>query len=356
MVCGFGRAASAHPLDIGYLRVDANEQAVTASLDLDVNAAALLLGIDADKLDVATLHARATELSTVTFGSSPLATETGPCTWSGATAELRNRTVTLVDTAHCPPKLHSLRWTLPFVTRVSTTFQLLVKIRMFDVEHVAIVDRAKTSFEVSGASATIGFIAFVKTGVEHIGVAPDQWRTNDGGWKLPDGIDHIMFLLALMLSGGRLIQLIGIASGFTLGHSITLALSALNVVRPPSSVIEPLIALSIAFVAGEAIVDLHRGGKFHKHRWKVASCFGLIHGFGFANALNDLDLSAGDMLKALFGYNLGVELGQLAIVLVTAPVILVLQRYPRVHPWVVRVGAACIFTAGMYWFLQRLTT
>ena len=151
-----------------------------------------------------------------------------------------------------------------------------------------------------------------------------------------------------MLAGGGLLRILGIVSGFTLGHSITLALSALHVVRPPASLIEPLIALSIAFVAAEAFL-----GKFEGHRWKVASCFGLIHGFGFASALNQLDLSTGDLVSALFGYNLGVELGQVTIVLVAAPVILHLQRHLRYH-LIVRGLAAVICLAGIYWFFQRL--
>jgi hypothetical protein len=197
------------------------------------------------------------------------------------------------------------------------------------------------------ATRAIGLAAFVWTGIEHIGAAPSEWR-GPAGWKLPDGVDHILFLLALMLAGGTLTRILGIVSGFTLGHSITLALSALHVVRPPAQLIEPLIALSIAFVAAEAFA-----GRFEGHRWKVASCFGLIHGFGFATALNQLELSTGELARALFGYNLGVELGQVAIVLIAAPVILHLQRHRRYHP-VVRGLAAMIFVAGIVWFVQRL--
>jgi len=187
----------------------------------------------------------------------------------------------------------------------------------------------------------------VWTGIEHIGAAPGQWH-DATGWKLPDGLDHILFLIALMLVGGRLARTLGIVSGFTLGHSITLALSALHIVRPPAQLIEPLIALSIALVAAEAFL-----GRFDGHRWKVASCFGLIHGFGFATALHQLDLSTGDLISALFGYNLGVELGQITIVLATAPLILYVQRHRRFHP-IVRGLAAAICVAGIAWFVQRV--
>jgi hypothetical protein len=86
----------------------------------------------------------------------------------------------------------------------------------------------------------------------------------------------------------------------------------------------------------------------------VAAAFGLVHGFGFAGALGELELSSSGMVTALLGYNLGVELGQLAIVLAIAPLILVLQRRPRAHRAVVHALSGTIFVAGMYWFIERL--
>ena len=156
-------------------------------------------------------------------------------------------------------------------------------------------------------------------------------------------------MLALLLAGGTLLQLAGIASGFTLGHSITLALSGLGVVRPPAAVIEPLLALSIAVVAAQALLRKHE-----RRRWQVAALFGLLHGFGFAGALGALDLPTPELLKALLGFNVGVELGQLAIIAVIAPLVLLLQRRPRTHAVVTRALGAVIFVAGMYWFIERL--
>ena len=189
---------------------------------------------------------------------------------------------------------------------------------------------------------------FLWSGVEHIGAAPNQWH-DESGWKLPDGMDHILFLLALILAGGTLLQLVGIASGFTVGHSITLALAALGVARPPSSVIEPLIALSIAFVAVEAITGLWK-----KHRWKIAMGFGLIHGFGFANALAGLDLSTTQMAKALVGFNLGVELGQLILMLALVPLVVLAHKSEFAKRYVIKGLAGLILIAGMYWFVERV--
>jgi hypothetical protein len=345
---GLVRPAHAHPLDIGYLRITADGDAVSVALDLHVNAAARLVGADPAAMDASTVSRRATELAEATFRGAPLTTGLGPCRWTAAGAKLHDQTASITSQAACPGAIRAIHWDFPFLrqARVSPTFQVLVQARLAGEGKVEIVDRTRPSLELA-ATGAIGLSAFVWTGVEHIGAAPDQWH-GPAGWKLPDGIDHILFLLALMLAGGTLARILGIVSGFTLGHSITLALSALDIVRPPPQLIEPLIALSIALVAAEAFA-----GRFEGHRWKVASGFGLIHGFGFATALHQLDLSTGGLVSALFGYNLGVELGQVAIVLLTAPLILYLQRHRRFHP-IVRALAAAIFLAGMYWFFQRL--
>ncbi len=184
-------------------------------------------------------------------------------------------------------------------------------------------------------------------GVEHIGAAPSEWK-GPTGWHLPDGIDHILFLLALILSGGSVLALVKTVTGFTVGHSITLALASLGILTFPSRLIESAIALSIAYVAAETIFV-----KQPKHRWRLALGFGLVHGFGFANALTELELKGAVLVKALLGYNLGVELGQIAIVLLLAPVLAVLLRKSAVRSYAVPACAAVIMVAGTYWFVQR---
>jgi hypothetical protein len=342
------RPAAAHPLDIGYLRLTADRDAVTVALDLHVNAAARLIGAEPAALSPDAISDRAGALADATLRGAPITTPLGPCRWTTASAARHDTTASITVRAACPAAVRAIRWAFPFVrdARVSPTFQVLVRAELAGAGQVAIVDRTRPTLELAAAGA-LGLAAFVWTGVEHIGAAPGQWH-GPAGWRLPDGLDHILFLLALMLTGGTLVRILGIVSGFTLGHSVTLALSALHIVRPPPQLIEPLIALSIAVVAAEAFA-----GRFEGHRWKVASGFGLIHGFGFATALHQLDLSTGDLVSALFGYNLGVELGQVAIVLAAAPLILTLQRHRRFHP-IVRGLAAAIFAAGVYWFFQRL--
>ncbi|HSR97591.1 MAG TPA: HupE/UreJ family protein [Kofleriaceae bacterium] len=347
------RSASAHPLDLGYLRIEARGTTVAIALDVHATTAAHLVGLDPATVDAAALAARAGALADASYRAAPLETELGACHWTSARATLAGSTASLTGEATCPSPVRQIRWALPFVQgpHVSPTFQILVKAQLGGEDRVAIVDRARPSLELTAAPA-VGFAELVWTGVEHIGAAPDQWH-DASGWRLPDGIDHILFLCALMLAGGTLWRILGIVSGFTIGHSITLALSALHIARPPASVIEPLIALSIAVVAAEALADRALFSASSDHRWKVAACFGLVHGFGFAGALDRLDLSTGDRLWALLAYNLGVELGQVAIVLAAAPLLLALQRHRRFHP-VVRGLAAAILIAGTYWFVQRI--
>jgi hypothetical protein len=372
-VMALSAVATAHPLDLGYLRIEPSGDRIAVDLDLDVKAAEILLR--AEGAGAAIIRDGATRLADRSFARAPIMTPAGPCTWAEATAELTGRTVKIRRTATCPAP-GERRWSFPFVheEKISSKFELLVKESVDGSERLTLVDKTTSEIVLSGTSAAtpssgVGFTDFLWSGIEHIGAAPNQWRDREGGLKLPDGIDHILFLLALMLGGGKLLQLVGIASGFT--HSVTLALAALDVVRPPLSVIEPLIALSIALAAAEAFI-----GTFKKHRWKIATFFGLIHGFGFATALTHLDLTTRGKVTALFGYNLGVETGQLVIVLIVAPLVMfaykraaepipaavvVVAGQPPVgttaprSPLVIQIAAGLIFLAGMYWFVQRLT-
>lgn len=343
--------ATAHPLDLGYLRITSSPTAVAVTLDLDVNAAAILLG--RTEVDAALVQSEAATLAAATYAAAPITAASSPCTWGAASASLAGRTVTIASTATCSSR-GARTWTFPFVRshRISTKFELMVRESIRTSERLTLVDATTASLELGSpaASTGVGFTSFVFSGIAHIGAAPSEWRDGQGGWQLPDGIDHILFLLGLLLAGGTLLKMIGVATGFTVGHTITLALAALGVVHPPGWLIEPLIALSIAFVAVEALTQ-----RLAKHRWKIALGFGLVHGFGFANALTELHLRTGAMVKALFGYNFGVELGQLAIVLVLAPLVLAAHRRRWARAWVITPAAVMIAIAGLYWFVQRIS-
>jgi hypothetical protein len=163
------------------------------------------------------------------------------------------------------------------------------------------------------------------------------------------GFDHLVFLFGLILVGGRWRSLLGVVTAFTVAHSVTLALSVLEVWQPPGEVIEPLIALSIAWVGVENffIDDASR-------RWRVTAPFGLIHGFGFAGALAEVGIPAGREPLVLFLFNVGVELGQVAVLVVTLPVLQLARRRGLLDRRVTRGLSAVVVVLAVYWFVERV--
>jgi hypothetical protein len=150
--------------------------------------------------------------------------------------------------------------------------------------------------------------------------------------------------------GQALLPIVGIVSGFTLAHSITLALAATGRVSLPSSFIEPAIAATIVVAAIDNLRPIFPG-----RRGVMTFCFGLVHGFGFAGALAELELPAGAFAWALLRFNLGIELGQLAIVLVATSLLYALRRreaYPR---WAIGGGSIVAIALGAAWFVERTT-
>ncbi len=176
---------------------------------------------------------------------------------------------------------------------------------------------------------------FVRSGVHHIFIGPD----------------HILFVIGLLLLGGSVGQLLKIITAFTAAHSITLGVATLGLFRPPSSIIEPAIALSIVFVGLHAFL----GKKKHDPRLIFAFCFGLIHGFGFASVLQEMVLPRHALGWSLTAFNGGVEIGQACIVLTVAPLLALLrQRSTLASERVISAGALCVTTAGAFWFFQRI--
>ncbi len=168
---------------------------------------------------------------------------------------------------------------------------------------------------------------------------------------VPEGLDHILFVLGLFFLSLRLRPLLAQTGAFTLAHSITLGLSMLGWVSLPAKVVEPAIALSIAFVAIENLLrpDLSR--------WRVALvfAFGLVHGLGFAGVLKELGLPKDQFLPALLSFNVGVELGQLAVI---GAAFLLVGRWAGRQSWYrqrVAIPASCAIAAmGLFWTVQRV--
>jgi hydrogenase/urease accessory protein HupE len=180
---------------------------------------------------------------------------------------------------------------------------------------------------------------FVAWGVEHI----------------LTGYDHIAFLLALVLGARRLRDLVVLVTAFTVAHSITLLLSALDVIRLPSQMTETLIAASIVYVAAENL-----WAKQPHHRWMLTFGFGLVHGLGFSSVLRGLLANQNAVLLPVVSFNIGVELGQLGLLAVVYPCLLWLRSTPdperaqRRQRQLVVIGSSLILLAGTGWLVERL--
>lgn len=200
--------------------------------------------------------------------------------------------------------------------------------------------------------------------------APNGWQQllafgREGVWHIWIGLDHVLFLIALLLPSvlrreqdrwhsvnefrPALWEVLKIVTAFTIAHSITLALAALEIVGVPSRWVEATIAASVALAALNNLRPF-----FHKRSWLVAFGFGLVHGFGFASVLGELQPGRDSLAWALAGFNLGVELGQLAIVLVFLPLAFALRSTWFYQRLTFRGGSACVVLIAVTWTVQRL--
>jgi len=168
---------------------------------------------------------------------------------------------------------------------------------------------------------------------------------------IPKGLDHILFVLALFLLSPKLRPLVLQVSIFTLAHTITLFLGALKIILIPAIIVEPIIALSICFIAIENLFTEN----IKKMRPYIIFIFGLLHGLGFAGVLNEIGISDGQFISSLVSFNLGVELGQICIILLSYIFIaLLFQKKSWYRNRVTRPLSLIIATVGLYWFIQRI--
>jgi hydrogenase/urease accessory protein HupE len=224
-----------------------------------------------------------------------------------------------------------------------TITEAVVRAELLDGRSWMAIARPSQPWVELAPTPSIAAIArgFVRQGIEHILLGPD----------------HLLFVFGLLLIVQRRWMLVKTVTAFTVAHSITLAAATLGYLRPPGPPIEAAIALSILFL-GVEIVRARRGATSFtiRHPWVAAFAFGLLHGFGFAGALSAAGLPPADVPLALGGFNVGVELGQLAFVgLVLALVVPLRQlgvRWPRPAEL---LPAYAVGSLGAFWLIQRLT-
>jgi hydrogenase/urease accessory protein HupE len=186
---------------------------------------------------------------------------------------------------------------------------------------------------------------------------PPVWQYIQLGiYHIWSGFDHLLFVCGLLLLVKKRSRLIWTITAFTIAHSITLALATLHIIKVSASFTEAAIALSIAFVAAE-LLRHYKGlnGFAYYYPWLVSFLFGLLHGLGFASALQDVGLPENNIPLALFLFNVGVEAGQLSFVFVMLLLMALIRRsIVRWPQWSHKLPAYIIGTLAMYWFIERM--
>ena len=195
--------------------------------------------------------------------------------------------------------------------------------------HVAVV-------ELENMSSKDTVLLYIKLGFQHI---------------IPLGIDHILFVLSLFLLNPKLKPVLVQATAFTVAHTVTLGLSMYQVINPPSAIVEPIIALSIMYVAMENIIS----PKLKPSRVGIVFLFGLIHGMGFASVLSNLGLPEKSFLTSLLMFNVGVELGQITIIVLAYFLLAkIFGKKPYYRKYIVIPLSAIIFVIATYWTIERI--
>ena len=344
LVAGSAAAHDADLLSARLWRPDARGPEVHERLTLTVDTLARLVPVDADgdgKLTQADLDARAAALTLGVWEDLPLDAGGRPCTRTGTSAWAREGYVELGATFSCDPGELRQRFRLLSVLPPAYRVVLDSSVQGEPGQHFADATQPTLVVPEPGAAPTpagpSGFGEWVGLGLTHIF----------------GGVDHLAFLLALLLVGGSLRRVLLLVTSFTLAHSLTLGGTALGFI-PLDEVrarwVEAAIAASIVWVALENLLL-----REHRHRALLTFLFGLVHGFGFASVLRAHGL--GDSaLRALFGFNLGVELGQAALVALLFPLVRLLGRRPLWHLRAVRFLSIGVLAAGGYWLVERAFT
>ncbi len=345
----FSQVLFSHPLDLGLLNISGPTEALHIRLELNPEIGARLLKLTQPELALQIQINKNEELFLATLGPLLLSADETQCKWSEkVTAKIENPQLLAIDTSFsCPSGASRLKLDLHFLKKLESTYRLLVRMQVQGTEHVGGADPENSVLSFKLEKNNFSFFDFIVMGCEHIGVSPGEW-VSDGRFQFPLGIDHILFIVALILCGGTFTNFLKTITGFTIGHTTSLALVVTGSVHIPSRWIEALIALSICLVASEAFFN-----KKIQHRLFLTVVIGIIHGFGFSEALQGLQLNSDTLLKAILGFNLGVEFAQIFIVIVTYPLLALMRRSKFVGLWGIRGFAAIIVCVSFIWFLQR---
>ena len=351
-------AAQAHKPSDSYLTVTVQDGRLRGQWDIALRDLDLAVGLDADgdgritwgevRAQHAAIAAYATARLQVQADGQPCTLTVGPQQVDEHTDGAYSVLPLQLACAVAAPKALSLRYTL--LADLDPQHRGLLNLTVDGASRSAILgpQAPLQSFTLASISRWQAFADYVKEGVWHIWI----------------GFDHILFLLSLLLPavglwagrrwepvdrlGQAVVEVLKVVTAFTLAHSITLTLAVLGLVSLPSRVVESSIAASVLLAALNNVWPV-----FHGRRWMVAFAFGLLHGFGFASVLVDLGLPQGALAVALAGFNVGVELGQLAIVAAFLPLAYALRRSWFYRRAVLVGGSLLIAVLAGVWLAER---
>ncbi len=346
----------AHKASDSYLVLDVQGAQVTGQWDIALRDVDFVLGLDADGDGTITwgeLRGRHTEINVWALNALNLE-RGGKCSLRVSQNEVDEHTdgaySVLRLAGNCPTSSGDLALGYRLLFDVDALHRSLARITLDGKVQSAVMSPQvpKQTFTAAAASNWSQIAQFFVQGVWHIWI----------------GFDHILFLLALLLplvlvrEQGRwrpverfshaLREVLWVVTAFTAAHSVTLSLAALGLVQLPSSLVESAIAVSVVVAALNNLVPL-----FNHRLWVVSFGFGLIHGFGFANVLAELDLPQGALVRSLVGFNLGVEAGQLAIVAVFLPLAYALRRTAFYRRGVLLFGSVLTLVLALVWLAER---
>jgi hypothetical protein len=339
----FAAPAGAHPVPFSYVDVRVEPRALDLTLVAHIFDVAHDLGIDPPEqlLDAERLASQGGAFAALLPDRLQLRVDGGALAigaWSAAEPLADRQSIRLrahISLDRAPGIIGVTARMFPY-DPVHSTF-----VNFYEHDRVmaqTILDGGRLGFDYyagtpSGVMAVL--TRFVPDGMHHILVGPD----------------HLLFLVGLLLLGGTMRQLLLVVSAFTLAHSLTLSMAALNVFSPSARLVEPAIALAIVYVGADNLMV--RGGR--DVRGWIAAAFGLIHGFGFANVLKELNLPRPALLWSLLSFNVGVEIGQVVVVLAVATALATLRsRSESAGRRVVFAGSLLVIAAGTFWFIQRV--
>jgi HupE / UreJ protein len=350
--------ASAHKPSDSYLSLAVGERQVTGRWDIALRDLEHAIGLDHDGDGAITWgEVRSRHADIAAYALARLAVESGGarCPTSPVEQLIDRHSdgayTVLRFVADCPGAINSLELTYSLLWDLDALHRGLVQVQSGDLSQTSVFSPERRTWHIAPGGPNLG----------------QQFRTylREGVWHIWIGIDHILFLLCLVLPAawrrgegseepGRpgapvLIEVVKVVSAFTVAHSITLGLAVLGVIDLPARLVEAAIAASIVLAALNNVYPIVTG-----RLWLVAFGFGLIHGIGFASALAGLALPRGGLVLALLSFNLGVELGQLGLVALFFAVCWALRRLEIAWPrWAAPLPAGAIAAIAALWFFER---